>query len=104
MFCFVIDANSQTITQSDLPASPSPIATLVGYDSIDCDPIDASTDFLYFDDACFIRNQPSTGRFIFDNLAPIAGIGVIAGATKDGKITSPQLSLQAITQRLRFTV
>jgi hypothetical protein len=102
MHCFVIDANTQTILEASLSEDNAPIAKHVGYDSIDSDEIDGTTDRLYFDDSCFIRTQPSNGRFKFDSLAPVAGIGVVAGVTSAGNPTTPALTLQEVKARVVF--
>jgi hypothetical protein len=102
MQCFVIDANTKTILEASLTDVAAPIAKHIGYDSIDSDEIDGTTDRLYFDDSCFIRTQPSNGRFKFDSLAPLAGIGVVAGVTLDGSPTTPKLTLQEVKARVTF--
>jgi hypothetical protein len=102
MQCFVIDANTQTILEANLTDGAAPIAKQIGYDSIDSDEIHGTTDRLYFDDSCFIRTQPSNGRFKFDSLAPVAGIGVVAGVSSEGNPTTPKLTLQEVKARVTF--
>jgi hypothetical protein len=102
MQCYVIDANTQTISEASLTDDAAPIAKHIGYDSIDSDEIDGTTDRLYFDDSCFIRTQPSNGRFKLDSLAPVAGIGVVAGVTSEGNPTTPKLTLQEVRARVTF--
>jgi hypothetical protein len=102
MHCFVINANTQTILEVDLANQVKTIAKLIGYDSIDSDEVDGTTDRLYFDDSCFIRTQPTNGRFKFDSLAPVAGIGVVAGVTSEGNPTTPKLTLQEVKARVNF--
>lgn len=102
MHCFVIDANKQTIFEINLSSDSDSIASHIGYDSVDSDEIDGTTDRLYFDESCFIRTQPSVGRFKIDNLAPVAGIGVVAGLTSDGNPATPKLTLQEVKARVTF--
>jgi hypothetical protein len=102
MHCFVINANTQTVAETDLSAGSTAIAELIGYASVDSDEIDGTTDRLYFDESCFIREQPSNGRFKLDSLAPVAGIGVIVGLTGSGQLATPKLSLQEVKARVTF--
>ncbi len=104
MQCFVIDANTQTILEASLTDDSAPIAKHIGYDSIDSDEIDGTTDRLYFDDSCFIRTQSTNGRFKFDSLAPVAGVGVVAGVTSEGNPTTPKLTLQEVKARVTFVL
>jgi hypothetical protein len=76
---------------------------LIGFDSIDSDEISGTTDRLYFDDSCFIRDQPTKGRFKLDNLPPVAGIGVIAGVDTGAGPSSPFMSASEISTRVKFT-
>jgi hypothetical protein len=58
---------------------------------------------LFFDEECFIRQQDQVGRFKVDNLAPIAGKGVVANSSDNGKtIASPQVTLETLTKRVTF--
>ena len=64
---------------------------------------DDNGDRLFFDEECFIRQQDGVGRFKVDNLAPVAGIGVIANSRDEAKsIQSPEVSLQDLTKRITF--
>ena len=64
--------------------------------------IDATGDRLHFDESCFIRQQPGAGRFQLDNLAPVAGIGVVGGAA-DTELREPVTTLEALQKRVRFS-
>jgi len=86
MKAFLIDANSQTISPVELTDGLPDIRTLIGYDSVDSDEIDASGDRLFFDERCFLRDQTGKGRFKLDNLAPVADKAVVAGSNDDGAI------------------
>jgi hypothetical protein len=102
MYCFVINAHTQTISKCSLSEGTSPIASLIGFDSIESDEISGSSDRLYFDDSCFIRDQPTKGRFKLDNLPPVAGIGVVAGVDTGAGPSSPLMSLSDISARVSF--
>jgi hypothetical protein len=102
MHCFVINAHTKTIVEAPNLADSAAIAKHIGFDSIDSDEIDGGSDRLYFDDSCFIRNQPTSGRFKLDSLAPVAGIGVIVGVGSDGGQAAPKLSLSEVRARIVF--
>ena len=76
---------------------------LIGFDSLDSDEIDDSGDRLFFDEACFIRQQPAAGRFKLDNLAPVAGRGVVIGSQASGTVFGdPAVAIDALSQRVTF--
>jgi hypothetical protein len=102
MYCYVINPHTQTISKGSLIETATPIASLIGFDSIDSDEINGTTDRLYFDDSCFIRDQPTKGRFKLDNLPPVAGIGVIAGGDTGAGPSSPLMSISEVSARVRF--
>jgi hypothetical protein len=77
------------------------IKVIIGQQSIDSDEISAQNDFLYFDESCFIRQTTTVGRFQYKNLAPISGIGLIAGRT-GGDLVSASLTLETLTSNIRF--
>lgn len=82
MKVYLIDANAKTVTAATI-AGLDDVKKLIGYDSVDSDEIDASGDRLFFDESCFLRDQTGKGRFKLDNLAPVAGRGVVVGSTGD---------------------
>jgi hypothetical protein len=84
MKAYLIDASSQTIRAVDLADGLAGIRSLIGFDSVDSDEVDASGDRLFFDERCFLRDQAGTGRFKLDNLAPVAGKGLVVGSADDG--------------------
>lgn len=103
MQVFLIDPSNKNIQAVEIEDGLQSIRHLIGFDSIDSDGIDANGDKLYFDESCFIRNQPDAGRFKVDNLAPVAGRGVIVGGDVNGtSLASPVVTLDALTQRVRF--
>lgn len=103
MQTFRIDPTQKTITPVDIDGTLDAICTLIGFDTIDSDEIDNNGDRLFFDESCFIRQQDGIGRFKVDNLAPIAGIGVIANSRDEGKsIQAPEVLLQDLIKRVTF--
>ncbi|MHB1401359.1 MAG: hypothetical protein ACYCWB_03045 [Thiobacillus sp.] len=84
MKAYLIDANQKTISLIDLNDGLAEIRRLIGYDSIDSEEIDASGDRLFFDEGCFLRDQPGKGRFKLDNLPPVADKAVVVGSSDDG--------------------
>ncbi len=99
---FVIDPDQRSVTVTDIDDGATGIARLIGFDSIDFDDIDDNGDRLYFDESCFIRHGSETGRFKVDNLAPVAGKGVIAGSAPGGGLRDAVVSADALERRVRF--
>lgn len=103
MQVFMIDPTQKTITPVDMDGTLDAIRVLIGFDTIDSDEIDNNGDRLFFDESCFIRQQDGIGRFKVDNLAPVAGIGVIANSRDEGKsIQAPEVLLQDLIKRVSF--
>ena len=103
MQIYVIDPTLKTVSAIDIPGSLDDVQGLIGFASIDSDEIDNNGDRLFFDEECFIRQQNGVGRFKVDNLAPVAGIGVIANSRDEAKsIQAPEVSLQDLTKRITF--
>ncbi|MFZ3174773.1 MAG: hypothetical protein WA146_07745 [Thiobacillus sp.] len=84
MKAYLIDTNQKTVSLIDLIDGLTEIRRLIGYDSIDSEEIDASGDRLFFDEGCFLRDQPGKGRFKLDNLPPVADKAVVVGSSDDG--------------------
>ena len=103
MKAYLIDARSQTVNAVDLVDGLAGIRTLVGYDSVDSDEIDASGDRLFFDESCFLRDQTGKGRFKLDNLAPVADRGVVVGSSDDGAaFKDAAVDLDALRARITW--
>ena len=103
MQVFLIDPSNKSIQTVEIEAGLQSIRQLIGFDSIDADEIDANGDRLYFDESCFIRDQPHAGRFKLDKLAPVAGRGVIVGSDAAGiSLTTPVVTLEVLTTRVHF--
>lgn len=103
MQAFIIDPTQKTITPVEIAGTLDEVSALIGFDSIDSDEIDNNGDRLFFDESCFIRQQDGVGRFKVDNLAPVAGIGVIANSRDEGKsIQAPEVNLHDLAKRVTF--
>lgn len=103
MQIYVIDPTLKTISALDVSGALDDIRGLIGFASIDSDEIDNNGDRLFFDEECFIRQQDGVGRFKVDNLAPVAGIGVIANSRDEAKsIQTPEVSLPDLRKRVTF--
>ena len=100
MKAYLIDANQKTITAADI-AGLDDVKKLIGFDSIDSDEVDASGDRLYFDESCFLRDQSGKGRFKLDNLAPVAGKGVVAGSNGDA-LRDAAVEIAALHKRITW--
>jgi hypothetical protein len=103
MKVFLINPNLKEVTEVEIESSIEAIQDLIGFKTVDSDEIDSNFDQLFFDEECFIRQQDKVGRFKVDNLAPIAGKGVIANSSDNGKtISSPHVTLANLTKRVTF--
>jgi hypothetical protein len=103
MNVYVIDPSRQEILAVEIDGNLDAICKLIGFDSVDSDEIDAAGHRLFFDESCFIRDQPDAGRFKLDNLPPVAGRGVVAAAGDAGAaLRSPALTLDDLKARVQF--
>ena len=103
MKAFLIDPSKKEVTEVEIESTIEEIQDLIGFKTVDSDEIDFNFDQLFFDEECFIRQQDQVGRFKVDNLAPIAGKGVVANSADNGKtIASPQVTLDALSKRVTF--
>jgi len=103
MKAFLINPQLKEVTEVDIESSIQAIQDLIGFKTVDSDEIDANFDQVFFDEECFIRQQDQVGRFKVDNLAPIAGKGVVANSSDNGKtISNPQVTLADLTKRVTF--
>ena len=103
MKAYLIDANSKTVNAVELGTGLPDICSLIGYESVDSDEVDASGDRLFFDERCFLRDQTGKGRFKLDNLVPVADKAVVAGSSDDGTtLTDAAVDLTALQQRITW--
>ncbi len=76
------------------------IAELVGFDSVISDEIGPAGDRLYFDEECFLRG--TSGRFQIEGVAPVAGIGVVAGSKEGKDLCDAASDADSLRARLRY--
>lgn len=104
MQAFLIDAFEQTIEPIEIEASLDDIRRAIGHDTIESDDVDGGEDRLFFDEECFIRQQPRPGRFRLDSLPPVAGRGVVVGGGPEADtLRSPEITLEALQGRVQFS-
>lgn len=103
MKVFLINPSNKEISEVEIAATRDAIQDLIGYKTIDSDEIDANGDRLYFDEECFIRQQAHPGRFKVDNLAPVAGLGVIVSSPDEGQsFLSAKINHHDLIKRVTF--
>ena len=104
MKAFLIDPASRRVEPVDFAGGLDDVRKLVGYATVDSDEIDANGDRLFFDEECFIRSTPGAPRFRLDNLAPVAGKGVVVGSAAQGKeLVDAVIGIEALRRRVTFT-
>ncbi len=103
MRVYLIDPVSRAVSIEEIADGKAGIGRLIGYDSIDFDEIDDNGDRLFFDESCFIRHGADMPRFKVDNLAPVAGRGVVSGGAPGADaLADPQVALDALRARVSF--
>lgn len=103
MRAYLIDPITRSITEETIADAASDISRLIGFDSIDSDEIDDNGDRLFFDESCFIRHGSEMPRFKVDNLAPVAGKGVVAGGPPGSKgLSDALISVDELRSRVTF--
>ena len=103
MRAYLIDPFNKTIETIDV-GGLADIREAIGFDTVDSDEVSRSEDRLFFDEECFIRQQPRPGRFRLDTLPPVAGRGVVIGGGPDeGALKDAALTLEALQARVEFT-
>ncbi len=103
MKVFLIDPNNKQVKEFDIAETRLALQDLIGFETIDFDEIDSNGDCLFFDEECFIRQQVNVGKFKVDNLAPIAGKGVIVNSSDNGQtLSTPKISLSDLIKRVTF--
>jgi hypothetical protein len=101
---FVIDPAARTIEPVELDNGVDDVRKLIGYATVDSDEIDDNGDRLFFDEECFIRSAAGAPRFRVDNLAPVAGKGVIVGSSgQGGQLADAVTALEALRRRVTFS-
>lgn len=103
MKAFLIDPVARTVAPVELAGGPDGVRMLIGFATVDSDEIDDNGDRLFFDEECFIRSAPGSPRFRLDNLAPVAGKGVVVGSSAQGReLADAVIGLEALQRRVTF--
>ncbi len=103
MKAFQINPATRDICEIEISGDNAALVSLIGQPDVGFDEIDDNGDRLYFDEACFIREQPGAGRFKLDSLPPVAGIGVVAGHdTATDAMADVRVGLEALRSRVKF--
>jgi hypothetical protein len=103
MKAFLIDPVARTVSPVDLSGGLDGVRTLIGFATVDSDEIDDNGDRLFFDEECFIRSAHGSPRFRVDNLAPVAGKGVVVGSSAQGReLAAAVIGLEALQRRVTF--
>jgi len=103
MRAYLIDPFERTIEPVDI-GGLADIREAIGFETIDSDEVAKSDDRLFFDEECFIREQPRPGRFRLDTLPPVAGRGVvIGGGPEEASMKDAGLALEALRARVVFS-
>ena len=102
MKAYLITPASQSVEFVEISGIDD-IIDLIGYNTIEADPIDENGTRLYFDEECFIRGDAVSGRFQLDSLIPIAGLAVVAGADNDAEdICDVKVHIDELRGRIKF--
>lgn len=100
MKAILINAETRQIEMVSIEDEGS-IRALIGFDTVISDEIDANGDRLFLDEECFIRG--SSGRFRVDNIAPVAGKGLVVGSTDSGaQLLDVISSVEELAQRITW--
>ena len=100
---FLIDPAARMVTPVEVEGGVDGVRKLIGFPTVDSDEIDDNGDRLYYDEECFIRSAPGAPRFRVDNLAPVAGKGVVIGYSAQGKaLADAVIGLEALQRRVTF--
>lgn len=103
MKAYVIDAAAKTVEAAAIDNGLEGVAALIGFDTIDSDEIDDNGDRLFFDERCHLRAAPGAPKFKVDNLAPVAGRGVVVRAGQGGsQLADARVGLDELTRRVTF--
>ena len=77
------------------------IIKVIGYDTIEQDPVGDDGDLVCFDENCFVRG--TEGRFKIDSLVPLAGKGVVVGSTNEGAaLKDVTTDLKDLRSRIKY--
>jgi hypothetical protein len=101
---FLIDPAARVVTPVEVDGGLDGVRKLIGFPTVDSDEIDDNGDRLFFDEECFIRAAANAPRFRVDNLAPVAGKGLVIGSSAQGKeLADAVTGLDALQRRVTFS-
>ena len=101
---YFINPEKASIEEIEIDNGLEAIKKAIGQDSVDSDEVGRDGDFLFFDEACFIRAKPDTKRFKLDTLPPVAGSGVFVGSAGGAEsLKDPSVTLEALKERVVFS-
>lgn len=104
MHAFLIDPAARNVEAIDIADGLQDIKKMIGFETVDFDEIDDNGDRLYFDENCFIRTESGAARFKVDNLAPVAGRGVVIGANASSQTPADAVvTLEQLIRRVTFS-
>lgn len=103
MKAYVIDAAAKAVEEVSVDNGLDGIRRLIGFDTLDSDEIDDNGDRLFFDERCHLRASPGAPKFKVDNLAPVAGRGVVVRAGEGGvQLADAVVGFDALKKRVTF--
>jgi hypothetical protein len=96
----MIDPVEQSIESVEVN-SLEDIKRLIGFDTLESDAVGSEGDRLYFDEECFLRG--AEGRFQIDSVVPVAGKGVVVGASGDAPTLSDvAIGVAELSERIKY--
>lgn len=99
MKALLIQPESRSIEEIDISGMDD-IKSVIGYDTIESDPVGDDGDYLFFDEECFLRG--TKGRFQIDTLIPVSGKGIVIGFDGEAVFKDVAMSEQELAGRLKY--
>ncbi|MEJ2310019.1 MAG: hypothetical protein P8Z78_11980 [Gammaproteobacteria bacterium] len=99
MKALLIQPETRSIEEIDISGMDD-IKSVIGYDTIESDPVGDDGDYLFFDEECFLRG--TEGRFQIDTLIPVSGKGVVVGFDGEAAFKDVAMSEQELSGRLKY--
>ena len=99
MKALLISPETRSIEEIDISGMDD-IKSIIGYDTIESDPVGNHDDYLFFDEECFLRG--TEGRFQIDTLIPVSGKGIVVGFDREAAFRDVAMSEQELAGRLKY--
>ena len=99
MKALLINPETRSIETIDIQ-TPDDIGKRVGFETVISDEIGPEGDRLYFDEECFLRG--TSGRFQIEGVAPVAGIGIVAGSKGGEELCDAASEEDSLRARVRY--